>query len=177
MKFVLTFLALICLANQAIAQRVYAPEVTGDGDLKYDNETLVYILRPEKIEDIQLSENQIHIQLKDGPREYFYTLTSLNKGKNLIIKTAGGETVQEGIIRSNIDSGLIISKPIKGRNNLIKMVKHIKAGKKPIIIEKREITPVERTINDIRANQTDPNEKAYFESREEMKNMRQELNN
>ncbi|MFT7143988.1 MAG: hypothetical protein ACI9TY_001378 [Alphaproteobacteria bacterium] len=173
MQKTLFLLLLLCAVQNAEAQRVYAPEKTGTGDVQVTNESLIYIVRPEKIEKMTTSEDQIHIQLKDSAREYFYTLTSLNKGKKLSIKTEDGETIQEGIIRQSIDSGLIISKPIKTRADLGRFLRRIKEGKQPIIVHKPDLRP---NIAKFVTTKPDPEEKdPYFESREEIEDMRKQL--
>lgn len=127
-------------ATTAHAQRVYAPEITGPGHVKYENETLVFVLSPDKIDKIETSEHQVHIQMTQAAREYFYTLTKLNIGKKMVIKSGGGETIQEAVIHKPIDSGIIISKPIKdSRAELARFLKRIVTGKEPIEIKPRDV--------------------------------------
>ncbi|MAI08702.1 MAG: hypothetical protein CMF61_07060 [Magnetococcales bacterium] len=140
MQFWILVLALTLGAYNAHAQRVYAPEITGPGHVKYENETLVFVLSPDKIEKIETSEYQVHIQMTQAAREYFYTLTKLNVGKKMIIKSGGGETIQEAIIQKPIDSGIIISRPIKdSRAELARFLKRIVTGQEPIEIKPRDI--------------------------------------
>lgn len=139
MHFWLFVFSFVLLGLNASAQRVYAPEVTGSGHVKYESETLVFMLTPDKIQKLETSEHQVHIQMTQGAREYFYTLTRLNVGKKMVIKSGGGETIQEAIIRKPIDSGIIISKPVKeSRGALARFLQRIKTGKEPIEIQQRE---------------------------------------
>lgn len=174
---------MLMTVNTAQSQRVYAPEITGNGDVQVTNESLVYILRPEKIKNIETTEKQIHIELEEGPREYFYTLTSLNRGKKLTIKTLDGETVQSGIIKRAVDSGVIISKNVKDRGALSRLYKRIKNGERTKIsiaeTFKKAKEANTRFIENTSKIVTTPEiegPKIYFESPEELKKMREELN-
>ena len=154
MQFWILVLALTLGAYNAHAQRVYAPEITGPGHVKYENETLVFVLSPDKIEKIETSEYQVHIQMTQAAREYFYTLTKLNVGKKMIIKSGGGETIQEAIIQKPIDSGIIISRPIKdSRAELARFLKRIVTGQEPIEIKPRDIYVEENYNGSIHTNQ------------------------
>lgn len=149
----------------AHAQRVYASEITGPGHVQYESETLIFMLSPDKIADLKTSEKQVHIQMTQASREYFYTLTRLNVGKKLIVKSGGGETIQEAVIRKPIDSGLIISRPIESRGDLSRFLQRIKTGREPIVIEPR-------TEYDMIEEYYKPNRKIYDtqEAKEEIVN-------
>ena len=131
-------LTLTFTAVQSHAQRVYAPKITGSGHVEFDNEKLIFRLTPDKIKEMEASEKQVHIQMTQAAREYFYTLTRLNVGKEMVIKSGGGETIQEGIIQQPIDSGIIISKPIESRMELKHFLERVSTGREPKIIEPRE---------------------------------------
>lgn len=126
----------------AYAQRVYAPamETYESNEPEVAEETLVYVVQPEHIENILTTEKQIHIQLNRSAREYFYTLTSLNAGKRLVIKSAAGETIQDAIIPRAIDSGLILSSPIQRRGEMLSFAQRIKQGRERKVIDSSGFT-------------------------------------